>query len=340
MAVSDCIRTCRHCGTQFQRTAKGQPVKFCGHQCREIGTGRRGRNPNTHQKGGQCAAAECGRVASVRGYCSTHYHRRRLGQDMHAPIAARGVRVDRACQGCGTVMRLTPGDSGKRTCSRKCLGLVLSRDRVARAHCPCCGGEFKLMANAKSSTGVQRYCSAACARKVLTEVGALRRIAERWVWIPSDHVLAETKALHRIARYVERPKTFRCACLDCGAPIIARRNGGLHKKKCAACLKQTRSRLRRIARAKRRRAIRINGGENIDPIKVFERDGWRCHMCKRKTPKGLRGSYAPRAPELDHIVPLSMGGTHTWGNVACSCRQCNQDKGARPLGQLLLGIAA
>jgi 5-methylcytosine-specific restriction endonuclease McrA len=80
-----------------------------------------------------------------------------------------------------------------------------------------------------------------------------------------------------------------------------------------------------------RQAIRA---ESIDPIKVFDRDGWRCHMCKQKTPKHLRGTYEDLAPELDHIITLADGGSHTWDNVACSCRQCNIRKGSKSFGQL------
>ena len=73
--------------------------------------------------------------------------------------------------------------------------------------------------------------------------------------------------------------------------------------------------------------------ERVDPIKVFERDGWRCHMCGCKTPASLRGKMVDRAPELDHIVPLAVRGAHTYANTACSCRKCNGLKGATIKGQ-------
>jgi len=74
----------------------------------------------------------------------------------------------------------------------------------------------------------------------------------------------------------------------------------------------------------------------VDPIKVFDRDGWKCHLCGIRTPKRLRGTTDDRAPECDHIVPLAAGGAHSYENSACSCRRCNREKGATPLGQLLL----
>lgn len=41
------------------------------------------------------------------------------------------------------------------------------------------------------------------------------------------------------------------------------------------------------------------------------------------------GSTESNAPELEHVIPLSKGGTHTRANVRCSCRACNLNKGAK-----------
>jgi len=47
---------------------------------------------------------------------------------------------------------------------------------------------------------------------------------------------------------------------------------------------------------------------------VFARDEWRCQYC---------GSAAEN---LDHVVPRSRGGPHTWDNVVAACRRCNSRK--------------
>jgi 5-methylcytosine-specific restriction endonuclease McrA len=74
----------------------------------------------------------------------------------------------------------------------------------------------------------------------------------------------------------------------------------------------------------------------FNEIKILERDKWRCQLCGIKTPERLRGKHLPNSPEIDHIIPLSQGGSHTQHNVQCVCRSCNSEKGNRPLGQLLL----
>jgi 5-methylcytosine-specific restriction endonuclease McrA len=47
---------------------------------------------------------------------------------------------------------------------------------------------------------------------------------------------------------------------------------------------------------------------------VFARDGSRCQYC---------GSVAEN---LDHVIPRSRGGEHTWENVVAACRRCNTRK--------------
>jgi 5-methylcytosine-specific restriction endonuclease McrA len=84
---------------------------------------------------------------------------------------------------------------------------------------------------------------------------------------------------------------------------------------------------KRIAKAKRRARKKANGRmENIDPIKVFESVDYKCQICGCQTDPDLRGTIEDQAPELDHIIPLAKGGTHTWGNVQCACRECNRTK--------------
>lgn len=48
---------------------------------------------------------------------------------------------------------------------------------------------------------------------------------------------------------------------------------------------------------------------------VFVRDRHRCQYCGRA------------AENLDHVLPRSRGGTHTWENVVACCRRCNHRKG-------------
>jgi 5-methylcytosine-specific restriction endonuclease McrA len=50
---------------------------------------------------------------------------------------------------------------------------------------------------------------------------------------------------------------------------------------------------------------------------VFARDDHRCQYCDGP------------AESLDHVVPRSRGGGHSWENVVACCRRCNTRKGDR-----------
>lgn len=92
------------------------------------------------------------------------------------------------------------------------------------------------------------------------------------------------------------------------------------------------------AAARKARKLKLRGVavEAVNPLKVLERDAWRCQLCGVSTPKKLRGTYEDRAPEVDHIIPLAQGGEHSYRNTQCACRRCNITKGGKALGQLRL----
>lgn len=79
----------------------------------------------------------------------------------------------------------------------------------------------------------------------------------------------------------------------------------------------------------RRLKIRITNVERVSLVKVLKRDGWICQICGEPTPQELRGTRDPRAPEVDHIVPVAKGGRHVYSNLQCACHQCNHKKHAK-----------
>lgn len=55
---------------------------------------------------------------------------------------------------------------------------------------------------------------------------------------------------------------------------------------------------------------------------VFARDGGRCAYCNAA------------ATSIDHVIPRSRGGEHTWENVVASCGRCNHAKADRAISEL------
>ncbi len=75
-------------------------------------------------------------------------------------------------------------------------------------------------------------------------------------------------------------------------------------------------RLCRYVRVPYRRAVPMTRGG------VLRRDGRRCAYCDK------------RADTIDHVVPRSRGGQHTWENCVAACRSCNSRKADRLLEEL------
>ncbi len=54
---------------------------------------------------------------------------------------------------------------------------------------------------------------------------------------------------------------------------------------------------------------------------VFRRDNFTCQYC------GIQSNHLT----IDHIIPRSRGGVHTWENVVSACPPCNRHKGGKTL---------
>jgi hypothetical protein len=202
----------------------------------------------------------------------------------------------------------------------------------------------RLSGTNRKKGAINRFCSKDCMMANNLKLRLIRLeispVVDETQVIQKKKIKAEIDALRRIGRYVSKPKIFKATCTKCSSTFIARRNAGLHQKVCKQCTDESKRKFRRIAKARRRAIERGVHAESIDPIKVFERAKWKCHLCGVKTIKALRGKYDALSPELEHIIPLSIGGTHTYGNVACSCRACNIKKGNKIIGQVSLELFA
>lgn len=249
-------------------------------------------------------------------------------------------------EGCG--VRFRPHMRKHRFCSARCNRRARDEHHqkhgIDRIHtCKGCGKGFR-----PKRARYKHYCSRACSFNAL-KTGVRQAYRQERVRWPNSTVFCGQCT--RCARaFVSRVKRSLCAkcrgprprverqCKDCGEAI--RGTAGL--KRCKSC---SAKRSRALYAAKhgrvkkhRERALRFGVAyEAINPIDVFERDGWRCQICGKATPKRLRGSLKDNAPELDHRTPMARGGSHTWDNVQCACRACNIDKGSKTTkGQLTL----
>lgn len=132
-------------------------------------------------------------------------------------------------------------------------------------------------------------------------------------------------------RYGVNLVRFSFTCIDCGSVHFGKRN----RVRCAHCAKQRIKARKRTAEAKeakrrlgvglRQRARRYGCYvDSVIPTVVFERDRWRCVGCGIKVIRSR--SYKPNQATVDHRIPLSKGGSHTYENCQTMCMMCNSKK--------------
>ena len=58
---------------------------------------------------------------------------------------------------------------------------------------------------------------------------------------------------------------------------------------------------------------------------IFRRDEYVCQYCFRRLTKN--------DATIDHVIPKSKGGKHTWENLVTCCHNCNNYKGSKSIGE-------
>lgn len=271
----------------------------------------------------------------------------------------------RDCAQCGKPFAFTRNVRAK-YCSQACCHKAYERRKGVRPpeeryermrsawpQCECCRQRFKPHNRGAAVAHIKpRWCSMACRvqyNKCLRDAGLLGRQPK-----------AKYTSIVRCASCARYIPAIRKRCAPCATKhnmaVVARRAAELAETSCAVCGERYRRRTypwpwrgccsaackaaqksgagkRRGESHYRRAKSRGARAEVIYRAKVFERDGWRCYLCGQETPKLLLKDFAsPMAPTIDHVVPLTKGGEHTYANVRCACRRCNSLKGDKMWG--------
>lgn len=120
-----------------------------------------------------------------------------------------------------------------------------------------------------------------------------------------------------------------CSSPACGKPV---KLGGL----CVTHYFRNKGKVNSDRRAAAKRGLAT---ERVDRGVVGERDGWRCGICSRRVDR--RRIYPdPMSPSLDHIIPLSHGGPHSYTNTRIAHLSCNVSRGNRGGGEQLALLSA
>lgn len=281
-------KTCAQCGEKFQTNNDKQI--YCSNICRRAAR-RTGRT--VYIKPCLYCGKEFQTIDKKQKYCTSTCAARDAGDKR---------RGEYFCEYCGKP-RWSDHPNRNRFCSRECAvkarilaylpqKIKKEQERLKKRMerqiklCPICGTPFY----AKSS--LHRFCSPECHAQ-----DALNR--------QHEENLAKFKARHFI-------------CMECGKIVDTEFDDGRHKfcsNKCA----------HKFGKRKRRQQIEDAFVEDVDLWRVYRTDGGICGICGLPTPSTSESSNI-WGITVDHKVPLSLGGNHSYRNCQLAHRLCNSLK--------------
>lgn len=270
-----------------------------------------------------CSVEGCDREHAARGWCVTHLSRwKRTGT---VELAARPVSMSKAAVRQRHIRKARPKHGW--------VGQSMP--------CPACGKAFT------QTRDRMLACSMSCAARVRYGPKAARPAPAERRCVHCQALLSglrvkycgnECYRLHSRKPLVERP------CRYCGkafVPLQSTERWQHATKVCSVdCQNEERREASRIysyaARARRKvRMRKPEGSALVVRKRIYERDGWRCHLCSKPVKRDAVVPH-PQAPTIDHLIPLAAGGTHEPHNVRTAHFICNSKRGAGGVVQLLL----
>lgn len=303
-------RRCERCSAPIAAQRMGRPRKFCSVSCRwQVGSAPKAApKPRPAWRDAHCKRCERAfrKASRQQEFCSL-------------ACANKGKRPSyrlalRPCAQCGRPFR--PKEAKYSTCcSRECGWLYQASQRREDNEAQWIGTTCPVPWHNCSECGRQFYSRrdrASCSREC--DLAIRRRLARR-----------------------EHP-TLTTACSECGQPFTYVRYN--HERlTCSDRCDNRRSRRLdpdgHAARKARRDAIlrrqfALGTADLVIPKRVFDRDGWRCWLCGQLVDRHARVPHYG-APTMDHVIPLAMGGEHTYENIRCAHFICNSRRGTKPV---------
>lgn len=187
--------------------------------------------------------------------------------------------------------------------------------------CQECGVVFNVVAREVLKDGF-RGCLRCLGKVKEKELESQRAVVEE-----QRRKRIETRVRKREEKRVRGDTNSINDCAECGAEYVKQKSSSLCCSR--ACSTKRSNRLREL---RRRVAIKNNGKVeySISIAKLISERGNCCKLCGREVDLtdfriDKDGHYivGPLYPSIDHIKPVSLGGTHTWDNVQLAHHRCN-----------------
>lgn len=321
---------CGICGKEF--TSNRKRSKFCSSSCRSKDT----RNKNKKDK-----------------YCLVCGKKIGPGQSKYCSEECRNSRYLKTCKQCGEKFKKNykfakycshkcsheaskkqsqlitckycgnefEGNKNRKYCSEKCSCLD---HRTNFKVCKKCGKNFHVKKNRKKGKGSNTYCSWNCYLEDI-RVKKETKVPKKALIVICPTCGKEFKRINGNHKYCSiecRKFKTEKECKYCGEkfkPLNAR------NVFCSdECNKKYNNRVKPI---KRKRKLKENGkvDYSISLVKLIKRDKGICHLCHKKVNQKAHFN-SDDYPSIDHVIPVSKGGTHTWDNVLLAHRGCNSKR--------------
>lgn len=241
------------------------------------------------------------------------------------------------CAECGKTHTTKDGHKGLKYCSIKCA--KISQNKVAEqkfiARFNFLFSERFLYVSGYSGSESRFYCKCLiCGELKQVIAGCIRQGHSK----PECKFCASKKAKEqnniklslaaadkqrRLANKLKlEEEKYTSICNECGLVFKGERRGA---KYCSdVCRKKHNNRYHEV---NRRNKIRENGriDWSISLSKLVRKDKDVCHICGEKVDMSI-DTNSGRYGSIDHVIPISKGGTHTWDNVKLAHRECNSLK--------------
>lgn len=127
------------------------------------------------------------------------------------------------------------------------------------------------------------------------------------------------------------PGTLRVLDKECAYCLTPFRAPSPRHKYCSDACRQ------RLWNDRRKHNSKGSYVEDVSKKIVAERDRWRCQICRNQVDPQLAWPH-PMSWSLDHIIPISKGGEHSYANTQLAHLTCNIGKRARTLEPTQLAL--
>lgn len=234
------------------------------------------------------------------------------------------------CSTCGQSFKGNNPKNGPKPkyCGRRCWpSSALPHTRIVpdKQNCTYCGKTFSRAARGGSRA---EFCSDRC--KFQNRLLIKRGPAPIFKCVICDCVISNDRWTPK--QYCEAHRNVRIIkCKGCTIAFIGQKGTQYCSNACRGWSPKRRSISAGVGSHRRRARHYGVQYEPVDPLTVFERDRWRCGICKRHVDSSLKYPH-PKSASLDHIIPMSWRiweHGHTYVNTRCSHLECNVRRGNR-----------